>query len=157
MKEEEGFTLVEMVVAIAIIVLFLSALVAAFNLYLKVATGNTLGAQAAFLAEEGLEGVRVMRDNGWTTNIATLSTTTTYYLTFQSGTWKATTTSSMIDATFQRTFHIYSVNRDGSSNIAVSGTDDPNTKLVTVTLAWLNHGATSTQAVSTYLSNINND
>jgi prepilin-type N-terminal cleavage/methylation domain-containing protein len=157
MKEDAGFTLVEMVVAIAIIVLFLSALVAAFNLYLKIATGNTLGAQAAYLAEEGVESVKVIRDNGWTTNIAILSTTTNYYLTFQSGTWKATTTSSMIDTTFQRTFQLDSVNRDGSSNIAASGTNDPNTRKVTVTLAWLSHGATSTQSISTYLTNINND
>jgi len=157
-----GFSLVEAVIASAICISVLIGVTGAFTLAMRSSLGNTQRMQASFLEEEGLEAVRILRDNGWAANIASLSVNTTYYLAYDSAasTWKATTTAQLIDGTFTRSFSIYSVNRDGSQNIVVSGgSNHADTKKVTVTVTWRQRegSATSSHSLSTYLTNIFNN
>ena len=152
-----GFTLIEVVVASAICLTIVVGIVGAFVGTLRVSANSTARVQAAFLEEEGLEALRILRDNGWTSNIASLTSGTTYYLTYDSAalTWKATTTRASIDSTFYRTFVLSDVYRDGSKNIVSSGgTLDSAIKKCTVSVAWQDRNATTTRSLSTYLTNI---
>ncbi|MDD5357299.1 MAG: hypothetical protein PHS53_04090 [Candidatus Pacebacteria bacterium] len=153
-KIQKGITVVEVLIGASIFLVVLLGLSTALSLILKASLANTSKIQATFLEEEGLEAIRLLRDGGWTANIQTLSTNTDYYLTFNGTSYTATTTSSVINSIFYRKFRISNVYRNGSQDIAGSGTLDPKTKLFTVTVSWKDHNATSTESIQTYLTNI---
>jgi prepilin-type N-terminal cleavage/methylation domain-containing protein len=152
---KKGFTLIEVLVAIPIFVVVLGSLIVASNLYLSGAGDTLKNTEGAYLAQEGIEAVKILRDYNWT-NITSLSTTTNYYLTWDtsSTTWKATTTASAINS-FIRTFGIGDVKRDSNGKIVSSGgTFDTNTKKVTVSVSWRSKNGTTTKTLSTYITNI---
>jgi len=112
--------------------------------------------QAGFLLEEGAEAVRILRDNTWT-NISSLTNATNYYLAFLGGTWTLTTTASDgIVGSFTRTVTIASVNRDNTTKDIVTsgGANDAGTKLVTVTVTWVEAGTTVTKTLKFYIIDI---
>ncbi len=155
-KGNRGISLVEVVVGSSIILIVFIGLISVNTLYIKAATSSTQKIQAAFLIEEGLEAARLVRDTSWT-SFQSLSTTTSYHLAFDSSasTWKTTTTVSLIDSVFDRTMNISDVLRDGSNNIASTGTYDQNIKKVTVSVAWYDNTlGTTTQAISTFFANV---
>src|SRR3989338_403871 len=155
LKLNNGLTLVEVVVATSIVLVFLLALFAVSNLYLRTVFLNTKSVKATFIAEEGLEALRFLRNVSWDANIATLSNDTDYGLVLDSGSWEATTTNIYIDNTFERFAVLSAVYRDVFNDIVSSGgTLDPDTKLVTGTVSWNNGSATTTKVISTYLANI---
>lgn len=150
-----GFTMVEAVVTIAISVGVLLSAIGAFTLTLHSALANTARVQAAFLEEEGLEAVRILRDNSWSANIAPQSTASPFYLAYNGSTWVATSTNTYIDATFERKVQFASVSRDANQDIVSSGGSvDPTIRKVTVTVSWKQGAATSSHSLSTYLTNI---
>ncbi len=154
----KGFSLIEVVVGSSVCVIILLSLMGTFALQFKLAVANTSKIQAALLEEEGLEAARILRDNGWASNIATLATSTKFYITFDGTTWKATSTKQIIDSTFERSLMIQDVYRNGSKDIVTSGgTYDPDIKKITASVAWLQSGATTTKTLSTYLTNIFNN
>ena len=70
-------------------------------------------------------------------------------------TWKATSTIYTIDSIFDRTFKLYSVNRDSNGRVVLNGgTLDSNTRELTVSVSWRLKGATTTKVLSTYITNI---
>ena len=136
-KLNKGLSLVEVVIASAIILAAVLVLLGVHSLYLKVALSNSNTVKAAYLAEEGIENVRFLRDSGWATNIANLTSTTT-----------------LID-NFYRTVTLSVVSRDASGDIVTSGGSiDLNTKLVTSSVSWWAVTATTTKSISTYLTDI---
>ena len=150
-----GLTLVEVIIASAIILFFLLALFTVHNTYLKMAFSSTKMVKSAYLAEEAIEVVRFTRDSSWNTNIQTLDTGVDYSLVFESGVWVATTSNIFIDDIFERRVVFSEVYRNSSSEIVSSGGSiDPNTRMVTVTVAWKNGTATTTKSISTYLTNL---
>jgi len=152
-NQSAGFSLVEAVIAIAIISLILGGIVMTIQT-MVVFEGQTLKKrQASLLADQGLEVVRVLRDSGWTANVAPLTTNRNYYLRFNAGAWQATTTV-QTNSPFYRTISLAPVYRDVNSRIASAGTLDTNTKLITVTVAWPYRSATSTMVTSGYLTNL---
>jgi prepilin-type N-terminal cleavage/methylation domain-containing protein len=133
---QRGFGLVEIIVASAIIVTIMVAVTGAFQLYIKTANINGQYAQTALLTEESKEALRVLRDQGWTANIASLTLNTTYYLYWNGSQYVATTTQTYIQNNFLRTIVFTSVMRDSSFNIVPSGgTIDTYTRKVTVTIS----------------------
>jgi Tfp pilus assembly protein PilV len=146
--------LLEIVIGAAIITVGILAVTTAYATYVQYAYANEHNTEAAYLLEEGQETAQFWRDSGWTANIATLSTTTTYYLSWTAGTWKATTTPQYVDGIFLRSMSVADVTRDGSDDIASSGTYDANTKNVTVSVSYLAGHATTTQSISAYLTNL---
>lgn len=156
-----GFGIIEIVIAAAIIG---TAIFSLFNVFVL---ANRLSGEAGdkisanFLAEEGLEAVRYLRDDGWTKNIAGLSAGTNYYLSFDKNTsrWSmGTVNPGTIDGTFTRVFTVENVSRDSSDNIVSSGgTNDPDTKKINVSITWSERGSTQTLTLSTYLTNFNNN
>ena len=154
---KKGLTLAEVVVASAIILILVVALFSAYTAYLKVAFSGINTVKAAFLAEEGIEAVKLLRDQSWTKNIAPLTAGANYYFAYNTGMsfWSTTTPNTFIDSLFERKFVLSAVNRDPTTqDISPGGTDDPNTKLVTVSVSWSERGATSSKSVATYVTNI---
>jgi len=153
----DGLTLVEVLVATAIILAFLTTLVSVHNIYLRSLTANVDLVKATYLAEEGIEVVKGLRDKSWSSNIASLTNGTPYYLNFSTSTsvWSTTTVVSTIDNRFYRTATLSAVNRDSSSDITTSGgTLDLNIRKVNVTVSWNDTGATTTRSIDTYITNL---
>ena len=59
---KKGAALAEVLVAVFIFSVILMVLISANNLYLKSASSNISSAQAAYLAEEGIEAIHTIRD-----------------------------------------------------------------------------------------------
>jgi Tfp pilus assembly protein PilV len=159
-KFQQGIGIIEVLIAASIITIGLLALIESYNVYLNFALANSGNVQAAYLLEEGIEGMTFIRDKAWTTNIALLSTSTVYYLAFDASasTWKATTTPQYIDNTFLRTIGLADVKRDTNGYIVTTGgTYDASTKLINVTLQYFQGHSTTTRTMSSYISNINGD
>lgn len=153
-KEQNGFGIAEIVAAVAIIALSIFGLLSVAGVSLKTLRNNTANIQAAFLLEEGMEAAKTLRDSGWDGNVAPLSAGINYYFEFNGVTWKATTTNTFIDGTFERKFAVDNVNRDGNDDIAPVGTFDPNTKKITVSVSWLTPNGTTTRSISSYITKL---
>lgn len=156
LKKQSGFSLIEVIIATSIIGLVSVTVFASFSLVTSYAHKNTATLQAAFLLEEGAENIRILRDFGWTANIASLTPGISYRFVWDSAasTWKATTTVVLIDSKFDRTFVLSNINRDGSHNIVTSGgTSDAGSRMATITVSWLDGGATTTRSLATYIFN----
>ncbi len=150
-----GLTLVEVLIAASIILIFLLALFGVNSLYLKTAFSNGEVVKATMLAEESLEAVRFLRNSSWNVNIEPLSLDTDYFLTFASGSWGVDTTNIFIDNLFERKLRLSSVYRDINGDIVSSGgTLDSNTLLVVSSVSWQAGEATTTRSISTYITDL---
>ena len=153
-EKNKGAGMIEIIVGVSLIVITLTGLVSAYNLFLEAALKNTELVQADFLIEEGLEIIRAIRDADWDSNIAPLSTSTEYDLINDGGVWKATTSISLIDGKFYRILTVADVLRDVNDDISSTGVLDLNIKKFTVTLSWLEGTSTTTRFLSAYLAKI---
>lgn len=153
---QDGFSLLEIVIAASVLTVVMLGAIGTLTLAIKMSLSNTAKVQAVFLEEEGIEAVRILRDNGWTTNIA--SQVSPFYLVFDGTTWQATTANVYVDGMFERRVTIESIYRDAQQKIVWSGgTLDSNAKKVTVAVSWLSGNATTTKSISTILTNIFNN
>lgn len=154
-QNKKGFGLVEIIIGAAILATTLLAVSFFFQKAIVISDSTGKIVQASFLAEEGVEVLRLLRDNGWENLNSGITPGSLYHLSFSGSTWATTTINTFIDGTFERTFKIENVNRDSNDDITVSGGElDPNTKLVTISVSWFNRGATTTHSVAVYLTNI---
>lgn len=154
----KGFGLLEIVVAISVISFSLFSVMSAVIMALRVSEGSGKNIQAAYLLEEGVETLRILRDISWQNNIANLANNVDYYFVFADGAWQATTSApTLIDQIFERKFVLESVYRNGSDDIAQSGSLDNGTKKAVVTVSWLTQKGTTTQSTAIYLSDIFSD
>lgn len=155
MKKQNGFSLIEIIIASSIMLLIVVSVFSSYAVAISSSTKNTAYLQSAFLAEEGVEALKNMRDWSFSSNIASLTNGSLYYLEWQNNHWQATTTGALIDSKFDRTFSLQSVSRDGSHDVVTSGgTVDSNTKKVTVNISWREGNSTTTKSMESYVSNI---
>lgn len=152
---QRGFGLIEIVVGSAIITLALFGILAVAQQSLRISDYSLKDMQAGFLAEEGAEALRNIRDLSWQ-NFYALPVSTTLYLSFTEGAASrfATTTANIYIDGFERSFIVTPVYRDGSDRIAASGTLDTGTRKVQISVAWPNRGATTTKTIDLYLTDI---
>lgn len=149
---EKGSGMVEILIAASLMGVILIAIINVYSSLTALSLQNTEKIQSTFLLEEGVEAVRVMRDTSWTT-ISGYPTGTTMYLRFQSGAWVATMTPQVVDD-FYRTITFNKPGRDASFNLMpLGGTDDPNTRRITISVSWEGKGGTTTKSVETYVFN----
>lgn len=150
-----GFGLVEVVVALAVAATVIVSLIQLWRVSLRLSRVSAVSVEAGWLLREGMEGVRFLRDAGWSANIASLASGASYYLTFDGSKYALTSAEpDFLNGKFQRTISFADVFRDSESAIAPAGSLDPSTKKVTVTLAWSSNGATTTRAVDMYLTDL---
>lgn len=153
LKNKKGAGLIEIVVGLSIISVSFFSVVTAYNFFIRVAVKNADVTKINYLLEEEVEVVRSLRDASWI-NFFGLATSTNYSIIFEEGLWKATTTNIYIDNRFERYFILNDVYRDAGGDIAVSGTLDNGTRKVSAFVSTFVAGATSTQTVDFYLTNL---
>jgi Tfp pilus assembly protein PilW len=152
-----GIGIVETLVGLSILVSAVLVLMAAFNNYINIAIRETNVLTATYLAEEGVEATRSIRDAGFAADIATQTTGTPYHIVFNGTDWDFTATPQIIDGKFTRTVTLDDVyRRDSDSDIVdVSSGDpktlDPETKKVTVVVSY--EGGES-RTIVTYLTDL---
>jgi prepilin-type N-terminal cleavage/methylation domain-containing protein len=133
-KYNRGFGMIEIVVVSAILVLVVVAVTGAMRLYVILVQSNAEKAQAALLTEEALEVVNIWRDTTWDGLIYPLSVGTPYYI-YWNGTRYATSTATTTSHGSLVTKIVFgAINRNSSDNISQTGTLDPRTRQVTVTI-----------------------
>ena len=141
-----GLSVVELIVASAIILIIFVALIASTNLYYSSAFTTLRDVEATYITEEGMEIVRYLKDQNWS-KIGQLSTTTTYYLIWTGTDYATTTVPTYTSDFFLRRVTVADVKRDGNSDIATVGTYDPETKRITVTTTYVREQATTTKTL----------
>lgn len=129
-----GFTIVEIVVASAIIVTVVIGVSAAWQAYVRLSSAGANAAEAVLLSEEANEALQYLRDSGWAANIAPLALNTAYYLQWNSGNYQLTTTP-VNNQNLTRKIVFSAVARDaGTHAISGSGTPDPSTLSALITI-----------------------
>lgn len=155
LKIKTGFALVEVIVAASIISVSLFSFVSVAQKSVELSKKALYSTEAGFLLEEGAEAVKMIRDGAWT-NITSLSTSSTYYLSWSGSAWSLATTASNIGV-FTRTVTIANVSRDANDDITTSGgTNDTGTKKITITVSYPYGASTTSKTLSFYISNIFN-
>lgn len=155
----KGIGLVEAIVALSIASAALGGAVFAHRRFVAVALENASRIKAGYLAEEGIEVARYLRDRGWATTIGTLANDVPYHLVFATttSTWSATTSVQTIDGDFTRTITLEPVYRRTSDDDIVASTSsnpksiDPDIRKVTARVTAT--GLRDTE-LSTYLADL---
>lgn len=151
-KDDQGFAMIEIVIATALISVLTLALVSVTQKSLELADRSLRQTQASFLLEEGVEAVKTIRDESWL-SIEDLTVGTEYYLYYDtiSDTWSLSETPNTIDD-FTRKVFFSTAYRDGSDDLIVgSGTEDPSARLVNVFVEWASIGGDVSKELSFYL------
>ena len=152
--KKSGLALVEAVVAVSILLIIFVGVISAYNYYLYLSINNIPLVKAAYLAEEGVEAVKIFRDLSWNDNVATLGNGTGYHLIFNAGSYEATTTVLMIDGQYSRMLYLEEVRRNADKDIRDSGDVDDNIRKVTIAVSWQDDRGTTTKKISTYVTNL---
>lgn len=151
----EGFGIVEIIIAIAIMSIALFTISEVSIIYLKQSGQNKDSLKALYLAEEGLEAARSARDQSWSGNISSLTMGNPYFPVISTDRWSLISTDpGLIDGIYTRQVIVTDTYRDASDNIVTSGgTNDTNTKKVVSTVSW----GTKSASLSTYITNFYNN
>src|SRR3989344_5777988 len=155
-KFSKGLSIIELVLATAIVGAFLTAIIFSFTSFLRLSFLNIKTVKAVFLAEEGIEILKYLRNASWEENLSFLVSNGVkgYYLNFTGSGWEVSEDNVFIDGLFERKFVLEDVYRDESSGQIVEsgGTLDAGTRKLTVYLSWLSGDATTTKYITTYLA-----
>jgi len=154
----KGFGVIEIVVVVGLISTVLLGMTQLAVLSIRPIHESVRQGEALYLADETLEVMHLQRNAGWTANIASLSTGTTYYPVISGGNWTLSTTDpGPFNGTFSRSLVIDEVYRDANDDISTSGTLDTESIKVTSTVSWVERAANPSVVVSTYLTNFLNN
>lgn len=150
-KKNQGFALMEIVVATALISMLTLALVSVTQKSLELSSRALKQSQASFLLEEGAEAVKTIRDDAWST-IDGLDIGTEYYLYYDTNTdtWSFSGTPNQIDE-FTRKVVIDNAYRDGADDLADSGTADDYGRQVNIEVFWDSFGTQFSKELSFYI------
>lgn len=127
--------MVEIVVAASIFLVAIVAFVISFDTLRSLGNHTEERTMAALLLEEGNEAVLLLRDFGWDDNIATRAIGTTYHLYWDGDSYELSVTAAVIGGQYYRTVVFSPAYRDGSGFLADSGTEDPNSRRVQITIS----------------------
>jgi len=154
----KGFSIVEIVVAFALISAVIVSLPHIGVLSLRLSTLASNRVQATFLLSEGIEVTRFLRDDGWSTHLEPTTLDTDYFISFDGSRYQLTLTEPpFLNEKFQRTLRFSQVLRNGQDDIDTIGAIDPLTKKVVVKVLWDERGATTTESVEFYITNLFNN
>jgi len=152
LQSKRGFMTIEILVAVSIIVVSILAAMSVTQKSVYISRQSLHLSQASFLLEEGAEIIRILRDNSWD-NISNLTIGADYYPTFSEN-WSLSISPSTLDI-FTRKITVANVNRDISSgDISSLGENDLGTKLITITVTWVEGGETINKILSFYIMDI---
>ncbi len=148
-----GVTLIEVLVSISIITVLLGVIGYSVNSYVAAREALLESTKATYLAEEGLEIVRSIRDTDWNT-IDALPLNTRRYLEVSTTTVAIDTSPEIIDGEFARFFIVREVHRNTSDDIVSppTGTSvvDPGSKQIDMYVV----GPSGTTTLSSIITNL---
>src|SRR3989344_972184 len=155
-SSQQGISLIEIVLVIFIASTVLFAVAQVATLSLRISAEKKIELKATYYMQEGLEALHAMRDESWTTRIAPLSASTTYYVAPTASAWTLSGTNpGALDGVYTRTVVMRDVARDaGDDIVSAGGTNDPDTKKFTVTVTWNTPAGTRLVDSETYLVNM---
>ena len=116
---QSGITLIEVIVGVSIIAVSLVAIGFSVTAYVDARSALLTNAKTAYLAEEGYEILRALRDEDWNT-IDALPLNTTQYLAVSTTTIGVTNTPEVIDADFSRSFVVRPLYRNATDDVVSS-------------------------------------
>lgn len=140
---KNGQSLVELLMTIAIVSIILPALLTGFYATRGGRATQDQRQHATAYLYQAEEAVRVVDANGWS-NLSN----GTYHPIISGNSWSLASGQELLDNNYTRKIIIGDVYRDGSGNIAQSGTLDPSSKLITTSVSWTNPIPLSVSAVS---------
>ncbi|OGY25414.1 MAG: hypothetical protein A2Z24_02895 [Candidatus Woykebacteria bacterium RBG_16_44_10] len=150
-----GFGLLEIVIVGAIIALGFMAIISFLIFSRGVTFEMGRRTEATSLAEEGMEVVRQLRDDGWTANIASKTAGTNYYPVISGSSWTLSGTNpGVINNLYTRTVQFATVYRNSTTDdVEPTGVEDQETKEVTVRVSWQESGRNKEVVLTTYITN----
>lgn len=150
----QGFSVVELLVVAGIAGLVLVGIGQLVLLASKPISMGIRESEAIFLAAEGLEAVRALRNESWTDTIAPLTTAAAYYPLIANNRWTLTQQDpGLLQGMYSRTIIMREAYRNDADDLSDSGTVDPNTRRVEATVSWNEHGSEKSVVLETYITN----
>lgn len=147
---KNGQSLVELLLTIAIVSIILPGLLTGFFATRGGRATQDQRQHATAYLYEAQEAIRVINTNGWT-NLSN----GTYHPVLSGNSWDFAAGEELLENNYTRKIIIGDVYRDGSGNIAQSGTLDPSIKLITASVSWSSPIPLSVSAVSYLTRHIN--
>ena len=160
--KERGQSLAELLIAVAIVTIIISSIVGAVIVVVRSNLQSTTTRTAAALGQELADSVRSVAEGKWSNlyGVAPKGASTTYrvtasgtVLTIVSGSEEA----AVNNITYTRFFSVENVNRDSAQNIVASGTEDPSTQKITLTVSWQLSGQTAELKTAEYFTRSRNE
>ena len=158
LKKQTGQSLVEILVALAIGIIFVLGVMIVMQSSLKMGKDSEKIQISASLARELIDNVKIFADSDWN-NIYNLATTSAnhYYLNTTSSPFSVVLGDETITVgttTYIRYFYVDDVYRDASGKISSLGIFDPSTKKITIGVKWI---GSNDRFISTYLTRYKNN
>ncbi len=158
-KYRKGFSVVEVIISISIISIIMISISSVYTNLVQLSYKNTDKLQAAFILDEGVEILKILKKQSWS-NVSSSTINTNYYFIWLDNQWQSTTTPVVIDNKFSRTFNIQNVYRDNDTLNIISDTNgflDENSRLININVEWFDNSSvsTNTKKISFYVFNIN--
>jgi type II secretory pathway pseudopilin PulG len=132
--QSRGFSIIEIIVVTAIIISLVTVIAVSLRVFFTLAKTSTHTTQAAILLEETAEALLLLRDTDWDTHIAAAEFDTAYWLAWNSGGGAYELLDEEPSGTYERQVVFEEVERDGADVITESGTVDPNTRKLTISI-----------------------
>jgi len=156
-KENTGFTIVEIIVVIAIIITAFIAILSFFIFENRTSDRGRIRLRAISLLEETMEAVRNFRDNtDWEINgVGTMGSGTNYHPVMASKSWDIISGNEAIDG-FTRVIIFTSISRDANDNIEQTYNplrNDSDTKKVSIIITWKDRDTPTSESLGTYITN----
>ncbi|MDP2864353.1 MAG: hypothetical protein Q8N73_01680 [bacterium] len=153
----KGISVVEILVAIAILLIISTSLLGLINFSLRAVSLTKQTTKANTLAQEAMEAVRNFRDQtSWEDNgLGNLTAGVAYHPQKTADLppkWVLVSGEETIDI-FTRKVVFETVYRDENDDIAQFGAEDPDTQKATVTVSWTERGKAHQLVLVTYFTN----
>lgn len=154
MKSQKGFGIIEVIVAMA---LFITVAVVGITTVVGSFSVNRLGneeTEATLYAQQGIEAVRSIKNQGWTAPFLATSCASGCGVSADNSSWEWSGLSNT-NGDYTRTISVTNVERDGNGDIVENGgTNDPDTKKIISTVTWnFTPTRNNTLTLETYLTN----
>jgi type II secretory pathway pseudopilin PulG len=155
-KDNQGSLLIEVMVSVALLVVFAVAIGSFAAANNRVIASAKMESLAAAFAKESMEQAFAIKEQGWPSIGSVLPGN---YIIGQSGnSYVLQSDAGMppgekIEGAFTRIVSISKAFRDGSGNLAASGAEDPAVRRIVVTVTWQDHGLTKKVQLASYVTN----
>ena len=162
MKIKKGFTLVEVIVALAVAALLLPALGKLFTFALNTSSQGDKYSRAYAMSQEGIEAIYYIKENrsdiwDWDTTPDETAADEYYQVVKSAGIWgfdggKKTEDQLTSEDGFIRSIQIFLIPRDVEGNINSGSTMDPYTRKVVSKVTWVDANGPEEVSISSYVT-----